>query len=284
MTEILKKRKIDRTKMIYILQFIIIAIPLMISITVPLPISKYTRAYHDFIETTPEGSVVGFNQQVAGASWPLLGSSVVRTTVRLWENDCKIIFFSMGAEAVPFTIIGIDEAITLYEERNTGKKIVYDEDYIVLGFISGEEMGFAALLSDIKHLIKKDYYEIPTNELNMLKTVNTGAEIPYMIWASAGSPSRDYVMRQYQTMFDGNLGMIVVTMILAIIVPYLNTGQIAGAIIGSSANAQYEALTGIVGPSLRLTNALSLVSLLVVAALIVGNIEFLLEKYRGGQK
>lgn len=77
---------------------------------------------------------------------------------------------------------------------------------------------------------------------------------------------------------------IVVGMLLPTISVYFETGQVAGAILGSAGCAQYEYLAGMPGPALRLVNALSLTTLMVLIALIVGNIEYLYGVLKGGKE
>ena len=274
--------KIDSRKVIYIIEFIVIAIPLVFPLSIPLPIDKYTRDYYNAVQDVPDGSIVGYNNIVAGASWPLLGSGCVRTAVELWEKDCRIIFFSTRPEGLPFIDTLRDEAIEIYESRNPGQKIEYDVDYVELGYIAGEETGFAAFMSDMKGLVPQDEYGTPTDQLDLIQGVNNGGDIPFMVWAIAGTPA-PYGLRQYVETYSGTMVEILVTMILATEAPFLQSGQIAGAIIGSSACAQYEFLTGIPGPNVRLINALSLVSMMVILALVAGNVIHFYNKFTGGE-
>ncbi len=271
--------KIDSRKALYILEFIIIAIPLIIPMSIPLPVDKYTKSYFDSVMEMQE-SIVGFNQLISGASWPLLGSSTVRTTVSLWENGNQVVFFSTRPEGVPFTDVLIAEAIEIYEQRNPSAKIEYDVNYVRLGYIAGEETGFAAFMFDVKSLVPVDIHGTSTAQLSVLDTVSDGHDIDYMIWAIGGVPA-PYGLRQYKETFGGTMVEILVTMMLAERAPYLANGQIAGAIIGSSATAQYEFLTGIPGPNVRLINALSLVSMMVILALLAGNVDYFYKKMKG---
>lgn len=75
---------------------------------------------------------------------------------------------------------------------------------------------------------------------------------------------------------------IVVGMMLPTIAVYLETGQISGIILGTGGCAQYEFLSGMPGPALRLVNALSLTTIMVLIALIVGNIEHFYGRLKGG--
>jgi hypothetical protein len=256
------------------------SIPLIYPISVPLPISTYTRSYHESVEAVIDGSVVGYTNFISGGQWPLLESGAKRTAARLWEKDCKIIFWEMAAVAVPFTEMIIEEALEIFESRNPGKTIEYGVDYVQLGYVAGLEVGMAELLTDMKGLVKNDLHGTPTTELELLKNVNTGYDIPFLVWAECGTPAM-YGIRQYQETFDGTMVEIVVGMMLPTIAVFFDTGQIQGAIIGSKGCAEYEYLTGMPGPALRLVNALSLTSMLVLIALIIGNAQHLYGKLKG---
>ena len=84
-------RKIDTRRILYIIQFIVMSVPLIYPISVPLPISTYTRSYHEAVEAVTDGVVVGYTNFVSGGQWPLLESGCKRTVARLWEKDCKIV-------------------------------------------------------------------------------------------------------------------------------------------------------------------------------------------------
>lgn len=276
-------QKIDRRKLLYVIQFIVMAVPLIYPIAIPLPIDKYTRSYHEAIEAVPDGTVVGYCNFISGGQWPLLESGAKRTAVGLWEKDCKIIFFAFADVGVPFIDMIVEDAIRIYEVRNPGKTIEYDVDYVRLGYIAGLETGFAEFLRDMKGLVPSDYFGNPTASLDMLKNVNTGNDIPFMVWAESGTPA-PYGIRQYQETYGGTMVEIIVGMLLPTVSVYLETGQVSGAILGTAGCAQYEYLTGMPGPALRLVNALSLTTLMVLIALIVGNIEHFYGVLKGGKK
>lgn len=276
-------RKIDRRRLLYVIQFIVMSFPLIYPIAIPLPVDKYTRAYHEAVEAVPDGTVVGYCNFIAGGQWPLLESGAKRTAARLWEKDCKIIFFAFADTGVPFIDLIIEDAIKIAEARNPGKTIEYGVDYVRLGYIAGLETGFAEFLTDMKGLVPTDYFGTPTDSLEMLQDVNTGFDIPFMVWAESGTPA-PYGIRQYQETFDGTMVEIIVGMLLPTVSIYLETGQVSGAIVGTAACAQYEFLTGMPGPALRLVNALSLTTLMVLIALIVGNVEHFYGSLKGGKK
>jgi hypothetical protein len=133
----------------------------------------------------------------------------------------------------------------------------------------------------MKGLVVKDYFGTPTLELDMLKNINTGYDIPFMVWAESGTPA-PYGIRQYQETFGGKMVGIVVGMMLPTIAVYLETGQISGIILGTGGCAQYEFLTGMPGPALRLVNALSLTTMLVLLALLFGNAQLIYGRLKGG--
>jgi len=116
-------------RIIFVCVFITIIFPLLHPILIPFPISEYTEMYWKYVtETIPEGSVVGFQNQIAPASDPQLGSGTVLTLVKLFERDCKIISFTLGAESIPLTAKYFEET-----EKILGRELVYGVDYVRLG-------------------------------------------------------------------------------------------------------------------------------------------------------
>jgi hypothetical protein len=273
--------KLDTTKIIYVLIFVLVAYPLIFDITIPLPVSDYTANYGKAVNSITPGTVVGFNNLASGASYQQLGSAIIRTMVTVWEKGGVIMFFETRTEGVPFTQLMIDAAKKIYAARNPGKTIEYDVNYVQLGYIAGEETGFAAFIADIKGIIKEDIHGTPTDQLNLIKDVTDGSDVPFMVHIMAGVPS-PYMLRQYQTKYGGTMVEVCTDVDLAGEMPYIQSGQVAGVIIGASGAAQYEAVTGIPGPNLRLVNPLSLTSVLVIVVLVLGNADYLYNKYKGG--
>jgi len=260
---------------IYVLLFVVGSIPFFVPMVLPLPITEMTSKYNDFIESIPDGSIVAFNVQIYRSTWPMLGSGSAVTTTRLFEKDCRIVFFTMSASGVPMIDFNVQEAFKINPKLSDK---VYGADWVDLGFVSGDESGLAAFLTNIPGVLPTDSNGTPLEDIPIMKGIKTGGDIKYVINA-AGSVSSPplYFQRQWVAKYGVKLGLIAVKSTGPQVTPFIEAGEMQGALIGTGGCAEYEALTQKPGPALSLTNAGSITIIFLMLLMVASNINY----YRG---
>ena len=77
------------------IMMVIIILTIFFPVSLPFPVSSYTKQYLDFVESIPPNTKVGFMMGDMPQTKRQLGSSTVITMVKLWEKKSKIILVMM---------------------------------------------------------------------------------------------------------------------------------------------------------------------------------------------
>ncbi|MFP4457770.1 MAG: hypothetical protein ACLFPS_08935 [Clostridia bacterium] len=151
-----------------------------------------------------------------------------------------------------------------------GHNRVYEEDYVHLGYLAGEETAISAMDQNLKKAYSTDFYGTPTEELPVLDGITNVGDVDAFLVFSASEPS------QYVRQVEGKYGTPLAVGINAVIyttnLPYLNSGQIFGIINGLTGAAEYELLIGQPKIATAGMDALSATHLLVLFFILIANI------------
>jgi hypothetical protein len=245
--------------------FVIMGLTFYFPISIPLPMSKNSRQYLEFIESIPSGVVVGFMMGETPETRWQLQSSTVLTMVELWERDCKIVFWYDNTGSGPFLLQYVELAKDIIE-----RQIVYGEDYVNLGYVPFGEVGLATFLSDLRargnHL----------DDLEAMRDVRDGSDLQFGIVHSACSGSVPRYIRQWQRPYNAKIASINCASDRALLSTYLDTGQLKGMAIGLLGSAEIEFLTGNIGMANRIIVAVSFVGLAFIVYFVI---EYAIDRY-----
>ena len=263
----------NQKRIVYVIMFIAIAIPILHPLGLPITVSQYTQDYYNTIVNLPPGSVVLVHYGGDAASWGELGPQVLDTTQLLMTRPLKVIYFSawtMGSQWIDYALKHVN---------TDGKQ--YGVDYINIGYVAGWDTGLAALATDFHGVVHNDYYG---NSIagTFLDNVKTGADIALIITFDSGSASATSFLMQFQQKFNnkviaGETGVMLPTML-----PYYNAGQISGLLSSVRGAGELEILTKTPGLGVESTDVLSIAHLWLIAAVVIGNIVYF--RGRGGKK
>jgi hypothetical protein len=114
----------------------------------------------------------------------------------------------------------------------------------------------------------------------MMRGVNSYRQMAMVVNLS-GSSATDYWIQFAQGRYHAPLVVGCTAVMATDYYPYLSSRQILGLIGGMKGAAEYEALIGTIGDARRGMDAQSLVHLIVVALVIVGNGALFLSKRAG---
>ena len=250
--------------------FIIIAL-ILYPVSIPFPVSKYTKQYFEFVQLIPEGSVVGFMVGDMPHTRPQLQSSTVLTMVELWEKGSKIVFWTDQALSDPILMDYIALAQT-----NLKRGLEYGVDYVNLGYILGGEIGQAAFLKNIRFAMGGvDTFGNDLDDLPIMMGVNGGADMKYGFANTACESTEPRYIRQWQLPYGAEIATINCARDLPTITIYLATGQLKGVANGLLGSAEMERLTGNLGTANRQIMAVSFMGLYLTLLIILGNVSYI---------
>jgi len=259
----------NQKRLVYIMLFILVAIPYFKPIGLPVAINDYTRDFYDTLVEMPEGSTILVHYGFEAGAWGELESQCVSVAQHLMKLPVKVIFCSTWGMGPPF----IERT---FDYIDVGSK-VYGEDYINIGYIPGWETGVAALANDFHSIVSVDYFG-DSIDGTFLDDVNDGSDIDLVIAFECGSAGSGTFRQQYQVPFGTPVLSGAIGVIVPGVVPFYNSGHISGILASVRGGAEYEILTNNPGKGVVGTDVLTFAHVGVIIAVIIGNIIYFRER------
>jgi hypothetical protein len=154
----------------------------------------------------------------------------------------------------------------------------YGEDYVVFGYLTGYESGARLASDDFHAAYPKDFYGTPIEDIPMMEEITSAADVDAMIIPTTWMAYTMWYVRQWQGRFGVRLLIGLGGSVLPPLMPYypdqlLYTPGLAGG-------AEYEKVIQEVGLGSQLGDSFSLIALLMIALVVLGNIS---ERMVGGK-
>jgi len=111
------------------------------------------------------------------------------------------------------------------------EKIVYGEDYVNLGFQSGNEFVILRMGESFKAMFPADIYNTPYDSIPVLKGVKNYSNVDYCMNFSAGKPGTQEWVQGAGDRFGLRLSAGNTAVQAPMMYPFLQGGQLDGAII-----------------------------------------------------
>lgn len=278
-----KKLEAVDVRVIYLILWIAIGIPLITPLYLPLSISPDTRVYYSAIDALPAGAVVAFGMDVSPAGYGgELGPQARATAYHLLTKQVKVVFLSFwetGAPLIQDVWKNTHVAKVLQDKK-------YGEDYVNLGWIPGTEAGMASFAEDVWKTVATDYKGTKLADLPIMANIKSVKDFTMLIVIETGTPGGPEYLRQWQTrnrdlkMLVGSLGVSVPANIA-----YVASGQYISILRGGRGATEYQRLLNIVTPTdVQGADAMTMSHAVVLVFLILGNIGYFATKGARGQR
>ena len=254
--------EIDR-RWIFLLVGLGTAIPLLRPVNLPVAASPRVKAAYQAIENVPEGSLVLMSLDYEPDIMAELQPMSIAVLRHCFRRNLKPIILTLYP-AGP----GLIEQALASACAAEGKKNY--QDYVFLGYKSGNQAVVLGLGENIKQLFPKDFYGASTDSISLMRRVNSFTDFPLLINLS-GSTIADYYIRIGASRYHRPMILGATAVMATDYYPYLSSRQILGLIGGMKGAAEYERLMGIVGDARRGMDAQSLVHVIVVILVLLGN-------------
>ncbi len=259
----------------YLFVAVIIAFPLIKPLGLPIAISTTTKQSFEVLNTVQPGDVVlmGFNYNVSSAPDVHPGAEAIFDL--MMQKGVRVV-------AVAFTPQGdtiAEQVINDWEAR--GK--VYGEDFINLGYVAGFEAAVAAVCSD-PYSVGRDYRGIPvTPDLPVMQGIKNAADFKLGIPVNTGNPGAEEWIRQVVEPYKLPMVTIHVTIGAPRVMPYVQSGQVDGLIIGLRGSAELEQLMRKPGLASGSMDCQSLGHFAILALMLLGNLAQIAQNKKGGK-
>ncbi len=263
---------IDR-RIIFLLVAVGVTLPLLLPVNLPVTVTPRVRAAYDAIDALPAGSKVilsmDYEPDIMAELLPM-SVAVLRHCFRKHVQVIAMTLYPAGT--------GLGERALRTAAQAEGA--VLNRDYAWLGYKSGFQVVMIGIGENLRAMFPVDFYGTPLDSIPVTRNVNSYANVGMMINLS-GSSAADYWIQFAQGRFHAPLVLGCTAVMATDYYPYLSSGQVLGLIGGMKGAAEYERMVGYFGDARRGMDAQSLVHLIVVALVIIGNAALFASKRMG---
>ena len=269
-----KLADIDR-RVFYWILFVALMVPFLNPIGFPITISPNTQDLYDGVtgDEVDEGEVWILNFGYGVSAWSECHPAVTVCTKALFREGAKIIITGTHYD-VELTYNKLMDTVPDFDEK------VYGEDYVFLGYMTGGESVVAQLGSDIASVYPQDHFGTPYDEIPMLEGIVDHADIAGVLSSDTGDYGGHF-MTQWQSAYGTKLAEIGIAMNGSTDLPRWQAGNFFGVSVGSRGGAELEQLIGELGEATTAMDSISVSHLLLILAIIIGNIGVITEKLGG---
>lgn len=176
--------QLDR-RWIFLAMLLAVAAPLLLGFSSPGAPSKETKAVFDAIESLPNGSKIGISIDYDPSSEAELHPMTISIIRHCCLKRHKMYFVTLWPTAQPV----IDRAVRqVIDKEFADEKLVYGEDYVLLGYHIGEQIAIQVLTNDMRKSKARDERGQLLDSLPITKDLRGFKELDLLVNISAGFP------------------------------------------------------------------------------------------------
>ncbi len=272
MTLVRKLLAIDR-RIIFLLIAVGVIAPLLMPVNLPIAVGPRVQAAFDAIDALPPGSKVlvsmDYEPDIMAELLPM-SVAVLRHCFRKHLQVIAMTLYPAGT--------GLGERAL--REASKAEGAVRNKDFVWLGYKSGFQVVMIGIGENLRGMYPVDFYGTPLDSIPLMRGVNTYKQLAMVVNLS-GSSGTDYWIQFAQGRFHAPLVVGCTAVMATDYYPYLSSKQLLGLIGGMKGAAEYERLIDTFGDARRGMDAQSLVHVIIVLLVLVGNAALFISKRTG---
>lgn len=261
-----KLDNLDR-RWIYLMVGISVVIPFLFPVQLPVSITPEAQAVFDSVEEIPDGSNVMLVFDYYPSTIAECEPIAIAALHHFFRKNCKVITLSN----IPYGGPSMAESVTRSMAVEYNKE--YGVDFVNLGY----KYGYVAVLSgmgqSIESIFPTDNSGTPLDSLPIMDSVLNYNDVEF-IFEVADNSTADY----WVSIVNAQYGKKMVCGSTAVMAPklyaFVASGQFIGLLGGMKGAAEYEQLINENGTAMVGMDAQSLVHLLIITLVILGNISY----------
>ncbi len=261
---------LDR-RWIYLMAAIAVIIPFIIPADFPVELTPEVQQVYDAVESLPDSSVVMLTYDYYPSTIAETEPMSRAALRHLFSKDCKIVTISN----IPLGGPTIAERVTREVAAEYGKK--YGIDYVNLGYKYGYVAVMKGIGTSIETIFPTDNLGTPLSQLPLMDSVKNYDDIDF-IFIVADNATADY----WVSIVNAQYGVPMCCGASAVMAPrfysFLSSGQLLGLLGGMKGAAEYEQLIGHKDRAFRGMAVQSLIHLLIIGLVILGNLSFFMSR------
>ncbi len=233
-------RDVDR-RWIYLCIALAVVVPLVFHLYFPETPTPMTQAVFDKIENLPDGSRVLIDFSYDPASMPEIEPMATAFIRHCFLKKHKIYAVALWPVAPQLASDAFNDAVDFFRKIDPARRIVYGEDYVNLGFKSGQQGVIKVMLTNLALLYSTDINGVNIADIPMMKGVTNLKSFDLIVSVSAGTPgTKEWV--QFGSVPAGVPLVAGTTSVFApLLYPYY-PAQMHGILGGLKSASEYDAL------------------------------------------
>ncbi|UCG29894.1 MAG: hypothetical protein JSV53_10400 [candidate division WOR-3 bacterium] len=263
---------LDR-RIIFLLVGLAVIIPLIVPLGLPVDVSKPVQDVYNAVDALPERAIVVISCDYDPGSEAELTPATVAILEHCFRKNLRVYMMGLWPPGPELGNLALETVAPRYER-------VYGVDYINVGYRPGGPVMLVSLGRDVADLVRADHAGIPIDSFPLGRAVKSARDIDLVVTLSAGDPG----VLHWIIYFSARYGTQIATATTAIMAPqqypYLSSGQLVGLLGGLKGAAEYETLVELTGRATAGMDSQSIVHLLLVFFIVIGNIVLLYQKRR----
>lgn len=262
---------------IYALLIIFGIFPYVYPLSLPLTISRDTLSFYNAINNLKQGSTVLVMYRWGSGNWGELGGCAIALNSQLAQRHLKIVFSSMGTVG-PLLL----ERVIGMQTGGKAALGVYGVDWVDLGFAPGDEKMITAIMESPDGIWRtygqKDNYGNNFKDLPIMAGVRDHNSIDLVVVLTANGIISH--VRQVYIPYKVPILCASIGVDWPEVKTFIDSGMVVGGVASLRGSAEYERLTGFLGPATSAIAGISFNHVLLLGLLIVGNITYWYGKAR----
>jgi hypothetical protein len=257
---------IDR-RYIFVLVAVGVIVPLVFPLGLAVTTSPPVENVYNAVEELAPGTPVLVSVDYDPSTQPELSPMTVAVLRHCFARDLPVIVTTLHAGG-PGLALEISDRIS----KEAGA--VYGEDYVFLGYKVGVSAPVLSIGQDFRVSFPADYFNTPLDEIPLMKDVKNYNDIGLVVTLSGSTYPEVWVAYAHER-YGQKVAAGVTAVMAADYYPFLQTGQLVGLLGGLKGAAEYEKLINRPDDGLKGMDAQTIVHLLIVVFIILGNIAFI---------
>lgn len=262
--------KFDR-RILFVFVALAVIIPLLIPIGLPVDITRPVKHVYDRVESLPEGSIVVVSVDYDPGSEAELYPATEAFLEHCFRKNLRVYMMGLWPAGPKLGNMALEQIAPKYNKE-------YGVDYINIGYRPGGPVMLVSLGRNVADLVRTDYAGTPIDSLPLGRAVKSARDMDLVMTLSAGDPG----VLHWIIYFSARYGTPIATATTAIMAPqqypYLSSRQLIGLLGGLKGAAEYETLVERKARAVAGMDSQSIVHLVLVAFIILGNIVLLYQR------
>ncbi|MGB3093648.1 MAG: hypothetical protein WBC42_10610 [Candidatus Zixiibacteriota bacterium] len=271
-----KLQEIDRR---YIFLFIGMAafIPLIFPLGLPLGVTPSSEDLFNAVDSLREGSVVILTFDYYPSTLPETQPMSYAALRHLFSKNLRVITLTV----IPLGALSVMEEVVNNVAREYDKE--YGVDYVNLGYKYGYVAVMLGMGRRIADIFPRDNYNTKLEDIPLMQEVQNYDDVDFL-FAVADNATVDYWVSLVNAQFGLPMGAGVTAVMAPKSYSFLQTGQMVGLLGGMKGAAEYEKLSRNPGMATRGMDPQSIIHVVIIIFIVLGNVGYFVGKRQKIQK